>query len=148
MTRLLPLFVLLACGGSKAPPADAGSSAAAGPSTNAPTDSNSQAFLKRLLALQLTDFRPNDAAGAKFAYTSFDFEAGNTWTGPAYVEMDDERMDCTESGTWTLEPADSEETATVGWVVTKTNCAGREPGQATRASVTINGSGEASFSYR
>lgn len=149
MTRLLPLFVLLACGGSKAPPADAGSATTSGPATTAPTDSTSQAFLERLLALQMTDFRPSDSGGgATFVYSSFDFQPGNTWAAQGYVEMDDERMECAESGTWTLETADSADTATVGWVLSKTNCAGREAGTATRASVTINDKGEASFAYR
>lgn len=153
MNRMLlaSLFALAACGGEKAAPANAGSApveAAPEAATNIPGDADSKAFAKRLLALEVKDFKASDGAGASFVYTLFKFNPDNTWTADGYVEMDFERMECRESGTWTMDAASSASSADVNWTVAKTNCAGRDAGQETRALVTISDKGEPSFAFR
>ena len=109
--------------------------------TQLPDDNTSKKFGDALMAAEITDFRPVDNVGAKFVYSTMSFDAGNTWRADGYVEIQDERMECVESGAWSIEPAESNTVATVSWTVDKTDCAGRDAGQATRAQVTIEKNG-------
>ena len=54
-------------------------------------------------------------------------------------EVMDEGMECVESGSWSMEPADSKSVGTVSWDLEKTNCAGRESGGTTRAEFSFDG---------
>ena len=148
MARLLiPALLLVsitACGKKDAPASagDAVADAAPAQKADVPDDSKSQAFSERLLKLNVNEFAPSDGGGAKFLYTSLSFKADNTWHAEGYVEADDERMDCKEDGTWTMEPAETETTAVVVWVVKKTTCISRETGDQTRALLTLSTTGE------
>lgn len=146
---LASLLGLAACG-DKAPPASAGSAPAAAPSkvSSAPADDNSQAFARRLVATPIKNFSPSDSTGAKFLYNTFSFQADGTFTAQGYVEIADEKMDCAESGPWTMDAAESETVATVSWTVEKTNCAGREAGEKTRAQVTLQSGADPVFAFR
>ena len=57
------------------------------------------------------------------------------------VEIMDEYVDCEESGTWTMDPADSESTASMTWQLEKTSCPGREGGKEIRVKITIERDG-------
>ncbi len=130
-------------GGDDAP-ASADTPAAAAPST--PDDKNSQKFGAALVAVNIENWSPSDGGGAKFSYTTMSFNADNSWNANGYVEIADERMECTEAGGWTMEPADSATVATVNWTVDKTDCPGRDAGKENRAVITIGKSGiEARF---
>jgi hypothetical protein len=129
-------------------PADAGKKkeaapapAPSGPKVDAPADDASQKFVAKLLATPIKGFRPGDAGGAEFRYDSLTFAADNTFQAAAFVEMDGERMDCTESGSWKMDPAESEKAAVVEWTIVKTNCAGRESGGGLRVRFTIDKDG-------
>jgi hypothetical protein len=115
--------------------------APSGPTVNAPADDASQKFVAKLLATQIKGFRPGDAGGAEFRYDTLTFAPDNTFQAAAFVEMDGERMDCTESGTWKMDPAESEKAAVVEWTIAKTNCAGRESGGGLRVRFTIDKDG-------
>ena len=146
---IVPLVSLLtACGGEKV----ATPVAAAGPKLTAdadvPDDAQSKAFALTLISADTTDFSPSDASGAKFEYTRFSFRGDNTWVAEGYVEAMDERMDCTESGTWSMSAAESANKASMNWTVTKTNCAGRDNGSETRVLVTVGKSGIESAMFR
>ncbi len=106
---------------------------------NTPTDGASKKFAKHLVAAQIANFKPSDAGGATFLYASLRFNPDNTWVAEAFVEMGGERMDCTESGAWTMEPAESDSVGMVAWSLDKTNCPGRESGATTRAKLTFDG---------
>ncbi len=117
----------------EAPAADA--APAAVPET--PADAKSQKFGASLVTSSLRNFRPSDAGGATFQYDEMTFAADNSWTAKGWVEFEDEKMECTESGKWKMDPADSEKVAIVTWTVDKTDCAGRDAGAEVRAEFTI-----------
>ena len=103
-----------------------------------PDDATSRRFAKGLIAAQIRDFSPTDATtGATFVYERMSFEPDNTWNSSGYIEVMDDRMECTESGHWSMEPATSPTEATVTWKVDKTDCPGREAGEQVRAVVKL-----------
>ena len=115
---------------------------------NIPGDADSNAFAKRLVGATFTNFQPTDGAGAKFVYETFGFAGDNSWSANGYVEIMDERMECTETGSWTMEAATAGDTATVTWVVATTDCAGREAGAETRAQLTVDKDGGIQAMFR
>ena len=143
MTLVL-LSSLLACGGQKAAPVAAGAEAgsARAPASvkgDFPGDPASQAFLATLSAMELPSFSAVDGGGASVMMRSMRFKADNTWAGSGYTDFGEERMDCSESGTWTMEPASSATVATVSWKLEQTDCVGRTAGTENRAVFTIVG---------
>lgn len=152
MRCLLPLLFVLGACGEKAPPANAGSAPAAssGPTSVsvAPADGNSQAFASALVGATIKNFSPSGGAGAKFMYNTLQFKADGSFSAAGFVEMDDEKMDCTETGTWGMDPADSKTSATINWKVEQTNCAGRDAGEQSRAQVDLSDPADPRFLYR
>lgn len=125
--------------------------APAGPDLSAmqvPDDKASRDFAEKLVAITIRDFRPSDGGGAKFEYTTLGFAPDNTWKAAGYIEIQDERMECTESGTWSMEPAESGKIATISWALVKTDCPGRDAGGDTRALVTLGKTGFESIKFR
>jgi len=106
-----------------------------------PDDGNSKKFASKLIETSITDFRPSDGGGATFKYSSLSFIGDNTWKADAYVEIQDERMECIESGGWTMEPAESSTVGTVTWELESTDCPGRESGGKTRVQFTLTKNG-------
>lgn len=151
MLRALPLlFALVACG-EKAPPSNAGSApteSAPAKVAGAPGDAASQSFARTLVGLNITNFSPSGASGATFKYNTLSFKADGTFSASGYVEIDDERMDCTETGPWTMDAAESATVAPVSWTIEKTNCAGRDAGAEVRALVDLSNPSDPRFSYR
>jgi hypothetical protein len=45
---------------------------------------------------------------ARIVYTHLKFRDEGVWAATGYVEAQDEKMDCSETGTWTMEPATSQ----------------------------------------
>jgi hypothetical protein len=116
--------------------------------TDIPSDKNSAKFAEALLALNIERFSPtNTASGAKFLYTALSFSPDNTWHATGYVEMLDEKMECTEGGSWSMDPAESATTATMTWTIAQTDCVQREVGHASRYLVTIQ-DGRIDVEYR
>lgn len=137
LVALAHLLPTVALAGKKKAPEAAAPAAAEVPSTAAPADAASQKFLEKLLETSLKNFSPSDG-GAEFKYDEARFLAGNQFTAKGFVEMDGERMDCTESGTWKMDAAESEKVAAVEWTVSKTDCAGRDAGVSVRVRMTID----------
>ena len=158
MSRTLPVLLTasLILGGTalagkkkkkgKDAPADAPKVEAAVPTT--PADAASKKFGAKLMTATLVNFRPSDAGGATFQYDKMTFGADNTWTAAGWVEFDDEKMECNESGKWTMEAAESDKVANVTWGVDKTDCAGREPGSEVRAQLTLSKDGTIDAKFR
>ena len=113
-----------------------------------PDDASSRSFAETLVGGVTSSFTPTDADGAAFEYTKLQFRPDGTWVAEGYVEAMDERMDCAESGTWSMSTADSKTVATVAWNVTETSCVGRDNGTETRAQLTITKSGIESAMFR
>lgn len=152
MLRTLPLVLFLVACGEKAPPENAGSAPTSTPSTGkvagAPGDSTSQSFARALVALTVKDFSASGASGATFKYTTLRFNADGTFSADGYVQIDDESMDCKESGPWSMDAAESATVAAVTWKVETTSCAGRDPGAETRAKIDLSDSDNPKFSFR
>ena len=139
---------LFACGeksGSTAAP-----SAAAAPklTMDIPDDGASRGFAETLIGSVTSNFAPTDADGASFEYTKLQFRGDGSWHAEGYVEAMDERMECVESGTWSMTAADSKTVATVSWTVGDTTCVGRDKGAETRAQLTISSNGIDSALFR
>lgn len=135
-------LTLLACGGTKAAPQAAGApapAAAAAPASGEfPSDAASRAFMSALTMMEIKNFAAVDSTeGAKVVFSTLRFQGDNTWSAQGYVDAGEERMECTEKGTWTMEPASSPKEATVTWVIDQTDCIGRENGASTRALFTL-----------
>lgn len=150
MSRMLTLALLLAACGPKEPTTtSAVAEASPAESANtAPPDADSQTFAKKLFATEFTNFHPVDGAGAELIYSSFSFHPDGTWAANGSVTVADESMDCRESGTWTMEPAESADVASVGWKITDTNCAGRDSGTEMRFRLTLKKAGDYEYSFR
>jgi len=147
---LVLVLSLVACG-EKAPPENAGSaSTSSAPSkvAGAPGDADSQSFARALVALNIKDFSASGASGATFKYTILRFNADGTFSADGYVQIDDESMDCKESGPWSMDAAESATVASVTWKVETTNCAGRDAGAETRAKIDLSDSENPKFSFR
>ena len=143
----LPLVMALVAGcGPKAEPASSGDAAAATSSSSklgdqVPSDGTSQDFAKKLVALDITNHKAVDGDGVKLVYAQLSFEGDGSWNANGAVEVMDEEMECTESGTWSMSPASSSTVASVEWTLGKTNCAGRDTGTVVRAEATLSKSG-------
>lgn len=147
MTKLtLPLVVAFVAGcGPKAEPASSGEAAASASSSSSsklgdqvPSDGTSQDFAKKLVALDITDHKAVDGDGVRLVYADMSFEGDGSWSANGAVEVMDEEMECTESGSWTMSPATSATVASVEWTLAKTSCAGRDSGTVVRAEATLS----------
>jgi hypothetical protein len=138
------LALLPACGHKKAPHAGAGSSKSTTASTaiEIPDDAKSKAFAARLVGLEMKDWSPSDAGVIQLRYVRMSHKADNTWNADAHVSDGDEEVSCQESGTWTMDAAESESTAEVTWFLHKTNCPGRNVQTKSRGQVTITQEGK------
>lgn len=145
---LFLLSTLFACGEKSASTSAPAAAAAPKLAMDIPDDAASRGFAETLIGGTTTNFAPTDADGAAFEYTKLQFRGDGTWHAEGYVEAMDERMECTESGTWSMNAADSKTVATVAWTVSETSCVGRENGTETRAQLTISKSGIDSAMFR
>ena len=138
--------LLLAGCGEKTPAATA--AIATGPTLTMAVPDGAKPFATALVGNVTQNFTPTDSDGAVFEYTTLRFRGDGTWRAEGYVEAMDERMECVESGTWTIDDASSATVATIAWTVGETSCVGRESGTETRAQVTVGGSGIQSALFR
>jgi hypothetical protein len=131
---VLALIVFPACAGKKKGPPTIEEKVE---KANVPDDKTSEAFAERLLKNPAREFRPTDNAGATFVYHEMKFRPNNTWEAQAEMTAEGEAFNCQESGTWTMDKAESESTAMMTWKMDKTTCAGRPDSADMRVKVTI-----------
>lgn len=150
---LVVLLSLTGCGDKK--PAESNGSAAAAASsgvsdaTKIPGDDKSKAFANRLIATPARDFKPTDASsGATFIYHSLEFKADNTWVADAKMLADGEEIVCAERGEWSMDAAEANDTASMDWKVTYTNCPGRPKDNIMRVKVMISPIGVYNVAFR
>ena len=139
---------LLACGEKSGTTSAPAAAAATNFTMELPDDGASRTFAETLVGGTTTNFAPTDSDGAAFEYTKLQFRPDGTWHAEGYVEAMDERMECTESGAWSMTAADSKTVATVSWTVKDTSCVGREAGTETRAQLTVSKTGIESAMFR
>ena len=127
-------------GGDAAATASEASTSPAAPAVEAdvPSDNNSKKFAKSLVGLNITNFRPISDG---LIYEKLNFNADNTWQAEAAIEIMDEKMECIEKGTWTMDPAESSSIASMVWKIDSTDCPARTAPDEIRLKVTIAGSG-------
>ncbi|MFT4975013.1 MAG: hypothetical protein ACI8S6_000899 [Myxococcota bacterium] len=136
MSRLPVMMCLMALGCGKKETTTAAPVQAA-PVPETPGDAKSKKFAESLIALDITTFRPLEAgSSAKFIYNTLSFEPDNTWSGDGYIEISGETLECIESGTWSMEPAETNTIAVMTWAVAKTDCINQTEGDR-RYRVTI-----------
>ncbi|MBN1336323.1 MAG: hypothetical protein JXB39_10215 [Deltaproteobacteria bacterium] len=142
MSRMvLPLvLVLAACGPKEAPVQPV---VEAGPQV--PDDASSRRFGEKLVALEVINWSPTDGGAVQFVYNTLSFLRDNTWRADANVSILDEEVACMETGTWAMDPAQSDNTAAVDMTVDKTSCPGREAGTRLRIEATILPDGSYKF---
>jgi hypothetical protein len=131
----LALTLVVGCGDKNAPVESAAAPVASGPEI--PGDANSKKFAEKLLALTISNWAPEDSGEVDFEYTTLTFAADNTWQAAAFVAIQDERVDCKELGTWSMDPAESATTADMTWHIKKTTCPGREADRDLRLQLSI-----------
>ena len=111
------------------------SSSASEAAANVPSDSKSKAFVKALLKTGLSGFTP-DAEG--LTYKTMTFKADNTFQVDAALTAMDEEIECTESGKWTMDAAESKITASMNWSITSSDCPTRSTPIELRVKVLID----------
>jgi len=103
-----------------------------------PDTEASKVFAEKLVMAEIKNLRVTDD-GAVLTYRNMKFDANGSWLANGDVKIDDEKMECTESGTWTMEEAESPTTSRLDYTIDKTNCAGRTAGDTQRASMDLGG---------
>lgn len=142
------IFASLLTGCGEKTSASVTPAAAAGPKISMALPDGTKAFVSTLIGSTTSNFAPTDSDGAAFEYTSLQFRGDGTWSAEGYVEAMDEKMECTESGTWSVEDASSKTVGTIAWTVGETSCVGRDQGATTRAQVTVGSNGIQSAMFR
>ena len=148
MTHAILWMALAGCGDKEPTKTAAAAEAKPTPMMNVPDDANSKAFAEKLASMDIQGFSPSSAAGGDIVYTHLKFRDEGVWAATGYVEAQDEKMDCSETGTWTMEPATSQSTATMTWKTSTTDCTGREAGGEQRALVTLKDDNKIDADYR
>jgi hypothetical protein len=148
MTHTLILLATFLTGCGEKTSAATAAAAEKGPPITMPLPSGTAGFVNTLIGSTTSDFSPTDSDGATFAYTRLQFRGDGSWAAEGYVEAMDEKMDCAESGTWTVEEASSKTVGTIAWIVNDTSCVGRDQGAQIRAEVTVGTGGIESAMFR
>ena len=154
MNRALVVLIagltITACGKKGASPdaaADAG--AAGGITAEMPAGKDAMAYAGKLLATTVTNWEPvSSTSGAKFVYNQMSFTPEGRWVAAGYLEASFEKIDCKESGTWKIEDAVDDRTATMLWTVDKTTCPTREVGHELRVQMVIAEAGKYKINFR
>ena len=108
-------------------------------SPETPGDALSKKFAKKLIEYPLKHFAPGD----QLTYSSLIFKGDNTWTADAKVTLGFESDECTETGSWSMDPAQADNMAVVSWVVAQSDCVGPvRKGFEVRAILTIGKDGQ------
>lgn len=149
----LSLFLTLTGCGEKKPAntATSGSPAAAAgvtDETKIPDDDTSRAFANRLIGNPIRDFKPADNSDALFIYKTMTFKANNAWNAQGELTAQGEKVECVERGTWKMDAASANDTATMEWTVDYTNCPGRPQNNVMRVKVNISQSGVYTIQFR
>lgn len=145
----LALVGLAAGCGPKTPTESAGSTDTSAPITaQMPDTSNARAFASRLVQTTISNWSPISGGDVELDYNSMTFAPDGSWTATATMEAAFEEFDCQETGTWIIDTATADDTATMDWEIGRTTCPMREAGSSLRVQMTIERKGEYQISFR
>ncbi len=113
-----------------------------------PQDATSKTYIGQLVDTEFKNFRPVEGGGAILNYDTMGFRPDGSWSADGGVSIMEDKMECTESGSWAMDAASSETVAVVTWTVANTDCASRKPGSETRAQITLKSGGQYQFQFR
>ena len=102
-----------------------------------PDTEKSRVFAEKLVKTEIDSLRVTDS-GAVLTYHYLKFDADGSWVANGAVEVADEKMECQEAGTWSMDPAGTPTTARLDYIIARTDCAGREAGGSQRLSVDLS----------
>ena len=81
-------------------------------------------------------------------YETMGFRPDGSWSASGAVSIMEDKMECVESGSWTMDPATSEQDGVVTWTVDQTDCASRHTETSTRARILLQDGGQYKFQFR
>jgi hypothetical protein len=114
---------------------------------NLPSDSTSIDFIDSFVSLDIQDFRPGSSSGAILTYANLTFRPDESWHADGAIRIGEDQMECSESGHWSMQPADSSTQATVTWTIDAGSCS-RSVGIEIRAQVSLLDDGEYRIQFR
>jgi hypothetical protein len=114
---------------------------------NLPSDSNSLDFIDGFVSLDIQDFRPGSSSGAILTYANLTFRPDESWHANGSIRIGEDQMECSESGSWSMTPAESSTVATVTWTVDTGSCS-RSAGVEVRAQISLLDDGEYRVQFR
>lgn len=142
LTSVVVALTLAACGGKKAPetpePAEAPKAEI---TAEIPEGPDAKKFTRALADSGLQDLAPS---GSSDFSMSLQFALDGTYTGEGVAELGGETLECTETGTWSIDSMDGEQ-ASMNWTITKTNCPNRTNGDTQRVAVQLGNPPKVSF---
>ena len=148
MTFATVLSALLLTGCGEKSPARSAPAAEVGPAISMDLPAGTKGFVHTLIGSTTAGFSPTDSDGATFVYTRLQFRGDGSWAAEGYVEAMDEKMDCAESGSWSIEEASSNTVGTITWTTVDTSCVGREAGALIRAQLSLGDNGITDAQFR
>ncbi|MFK7928693.1 MAG: hypothetical protein AB8H79_10940 [Myxococcota bacterium] len=159
MTRIavLALAGLLVAGCGKKTPAPAAAAGAANAKEAAssaitakmPEGKDAATYAAKLVGTTVKSWSPmSGSSGVKFGYDEMTFSPSGRWSANATLEADFEEIPCKEGGTWEIQDVEDSNTATMMWIVDKTNCAMRETGTEVRVQMVLPGVNKYTINFR
>jgi hypothetical protein len=114
---------------------------------NLPQDATSKGYIGNLVDTPFRNYRPVEGA-VTLNYESFRFRPDGSWSASGAISILEDKMECEESGSWTMDPATSETDGVVSWTVNDTDCASRKTQVTTRARIQLLDGGQYKFHFR
>jgi len=114
---------------------------------NLPADDTSRNFIDGFIGLDIQDFRPGSSSGAILTYDNLTFRPDESWQADGSIRIGEDQMECSESGHWTMQPAESSTEATVTWTVDNSSCS-RGAGIELRALISLLDDGAYRIAFR
>jgi len=141
------------CGKKKSPEAAGGEAAASsgGGAVTAqmPDTKEARTFADKLVATTVESWEPVSGGGdVNFTYNTMTFSPDGSWKAKATLEASFEKIPCVESGTWTIESADTTNAATMLWTIDSTSCPTRESGAEQRVEMELPKPGSYKINFR
>ena len=103
---------------------------------NIPTDDNSKEFAKTILS---TTFENFDANIMGLVWHQLTFSSDNTFSATASQTIMDEASNCSEKGTWTMDPASSPTLTNMTLTIESGDCPVADVPRTMRIQATLNG---------
>jgi predicted small lipoprotein YifL len=146
---LIAGLAITACGKKGAAPEAAADPEAGAITAEMPPGKDAMSFAGKLVQTTVVDWEPvSSTSGAKFVYNQLTFLGTGRWAANGYLEASFEKIECKEAGTWKIEQVTDGRTATMLWVVDKTNCPTREAGTELRVQMVIPEEGKYKINFR